>query len=187
MNHPLAALEDSAIRRFKRVEYERMVDLGFFEAERIELLGGLLIAREPQGTYHSEAISRLSACFTIALQGRAVVRSQLPFALGDDSEPEPDLALVPPGSYQGAHPTTALLIVEVADTSLLKDEKIKGALYASGAIDEYWIVDVRAQCILRFRDADRRQWQRWDRIERGTISPVAFPDVAVSLDALFGD
>ena len=164
-----------------------MVDLGFFEAERIELLSGLLIAREPQGTYHSEAISRLNALFSVALQGRAAVRTQLPFALDDDSEPEPDLALVPPGSYRSAHPTTALLIVEVADTSLEKDEKIKGALYASGAVQEYWIVDVRAQCVLRFCNADGGRWQRTERVERGTMSPVAFPDVAVSLDALFGD
>ena len=69
------------------------------------------------------------------------MRVQLPFAASDDSEPEPDLVLVPPRRYADRHPRQAYLLIEVADSSLDHDRETKAPLYASSGVPEYWIVD----------------------------------------------
>jgi len=130
------------LRPLRRVEYDRMVEMGLFEDERIELLHGVLVAMSPQGAPHADVIAQLNMLLTPALVGRAIVRVQSPLAVSDDSEPEPDLAVVALGDHRAAHPSTALLVVEVADSSLRKDREIKAALYAQAGVTEYWIADV---------------------------------------------
>src|SRR5713226_2680225 len=114
-------------RRWSRAEYDRLVDQGVFEGEPLELIGGQLIVAEPQGSYHASAIGHVSDVIRAALPPGFVVRVQLPFALDDDSEPEPDIVVVPGihKDYRVAHPTHAALIVEVADSSLGFDREIK--------------------------------------------------------------
>src|SRR5688572_27734873 len=104
-------------RRWTRVEYERLVALGLFEGERLELLDGLLAVREPQGSRHSAAIRAVLDALRTALGSAWQIDSQLPIALDDDSEPEPDVAVVPrdPARYRHGHPSGPVLIVEVAE------------------------------------------------------------------------
>src|ERR1041384_2362844 len=85
-----------AVRRWTRVEYERLVALDVFRpGERVELLDGQLVVREPQGTEHSAAIRRVLPALRAALGDTWQIDSQLPIALDDDSEPAPDVAVVP--------------------------------------------------------------------------------------------
>jgi len=104
-----------------------------------------------------------------------VVRVQSPFAASDDSEPEPDVALVPPGGYRRGHPDRAVLIVEVAESSLRKDSSIEADLYARSRVDEYWIVDLKARAVLAHASSDGTTYRR-----RFTASPADF----LSLEAL---
>lgn len=134
------------LRPLRRAEYERMVDQGLFQDERIELLKGAIVEMSPQGAPHAATVQRLTR-LAIALNGRAEVRIQLPLAVTDDSLPEPDLALVAPGDYDRSHPTTAFLVVEVADSSLNKDRSIKAELYARAAVPEYWIANIASRTI----------------------------------------
>jgi len=132
-------------RRWTRVEYDRLIALGVFAPnERLELLDGLLVVREPQGSRHSAAIRRLTAVLRDALGATWQIDSQLPIALDDDSEPEPDISVVPqdPRAYTDAHPTHAVLIAEIAESSYRTDRELKAALYARAGISDYWIVDV---------------------------------------------
>jgi Uma2 family endonuclease len=136
---------EAAIRRWTRVEYDRLIDLGVFQpGERLELLDGWLVVREPQGTRHSTAIRRVLAVLRRTLGEAWQIDSQLPIALDDLSEPEPDIAVVPggPDSYVEAHPSHPLLIVEVAESSYRIDHEYKASLYARAAVPEYWIVDL---------------------------------------------
>jgi Uma2 family endonuclease len=94
-------------RRWRRTEYDRLVDLGVFEGERLELLDGVLVVKEPQGSPHAVAI----------VTGA-------------------------PRDYLGAHPSTADLVVEVADSSLRLDRRLKAGLYARARLPEYQSVDV---------------------------------------------
>jgi Uma2 family endonuclease len=147
----LAQLEDliapERLRMLRRAEYERMVDEGLFEDERIELLKGAIVEMSPQGAPHAAIVQRLTTRLVLALAGRAEVRIQLPLAVSDDSLPEPDVAVVAAGDYDQSHPTTAFLVVEVADSSLNKDRLIKAELYARAAVPEYWIANIATRSI----------------------------------------
>ena len=132
------------LRPLRRVEYERMVEGGLFADERVELLQGVIVEMSPQGTRHAATVQRLTSTLVPALAGRAEVRIQLPLAVAVDSLPEPDVAAVAPGNYDRAHPATAFLVVEVAETSINKDRLVKTEIYARAGIPEYWIVDLVA-------------------------------------------
>jgi Uma2 family endonuclease len=132
-------------RRWKRVEYERLVELAVFQpGERLELLDGLLAVREPQGSRHAAAIRNVVAALRRALGDAWQVDSQLPIALDEDSEPEPDVAVVAPDlhAYRDAHPSRPVLVVEVAESSYRLDRHYKANLYARAGVAEYWIVDL---------------------------------------------
>jgi Uma2 family endonuclease len=138
------------LRHWKRAEYDRLTELGFFQpGERLELIDGLLVVRQPHGSRHAAAIRRIVTALRRALGEEWQIDSQLPIALDDDSEPEPDVAVVPadPSAYRDAHPTRAVLVVEVADTPYRIDHEYKASLHARAAIPDFWIVDLSRDTI----------------------------------------
>ena len=142
-------------RRWTRVEYERLIALGVFQPdERLELIDGLLLVREPQGTRHATAIRCVLAALRGVLGNAWQIDSQLPLALDEDSEPEPDVAVVPGDArtYRDAHPSRAVLIVEVAEASYRIDHEYKASLYARAGIADYWIIDLVRDALEVHRD-----------------------------------
>jgi Uma2 family endonuclease len=132
-------------RRWSRVEYDRLIDIGvFLPDEPLELLGGELIVSEPQGSAHYTAIGLVEDALRAALEPGWLVRSQGPLELDDESEPEPDVAVTRGDrrSYSRRHPSRPALVVEVADSSLAFDREHKGSLYARARLDDYWIVNL---------------------------------------------
>jgi len=133
------------IKRWKRVEYERLVDKGVFEpGDRIELIDGLLLVAEPQSSPHYTAIRLVERILSRAFGEGWDVRTQAPIALDDVSEPEPDVAVVR-GSvrdFATSHPADPVLVVEVAVSSLAFDREHKASLYARAGRPEYWIVNL---------------------------------------------
>src|SRR2546425_3388692 len=121
---------EARTRRFSRAEYERLVDLGVFQpGEPIELIGGELMVAEPQGAAHYTAIQKTAKALEAAFGPGWAVRTQGPIGLDDDSEPEPDVAVVPgsPDDYGRAHPSHPA-------SSLAVDRQHKGSLYARAAL-----------------------------------------------------
>lgn len=140
-------------RRFTREEYYRMAEMGLFDGERVELIEGDIVRMSPVSPLHGEIVTLIAEKLW-TLFGRGYrVRVQQPLAIGD-SEPQPDIAVVPgkPGDYREAHPTTAILVVEVAQTSAEYDREVKAPLYARAGIPEYWIVNLDEGCIEVYRD-----------------------------------
>lgn len=136
--------------RFSRAQYEQMVDAGVFGPEdRLELLDGEIIDIAPQKSRHATAVRLLEEALRACFGPGYDIRSQLPLALDERSEPEPDIAVVPgsPRDYRDAHPTGALLIVEVADATLAYDRIRKLAAYARAGIPEYWILDLNGESL----------------------------------------
>jgi len=133
------------IRPLRRVEYDRLVELGVFgKDDKIELLRGALVEMSPQGSQHADCAGVLMTLLIRMLGDRASVRAHSPFAATEDSEPEPDVGVYPPRRYAGAHPKTAFLVVEVAESSLRKDRGLKSEIYAENGVPEYWIVEFLA-------------------------------------------
>lgn len=144
-------------RRWTRLEYERLIELGVFQpGERLELVDGLLLVREPQGRRHAATIRRLLAALRRVLGDDWQIDSQLPIALDDDSEPEPDVAVVPHDSaaYRDGHPSRAALIVEVAEASYRIDREYTTSLYARAGVPEYWIVDLGREALEVHREPE---------------------------------
>src|SRR4029453_7571771 len=166
------------IRRWKRIEYDRLVALGFFGGEPLELIGGQLIVAEPKGAYHSSAVSAAEYALRAALPSGWIVRTQLPVSLDDESEPEPDLAVVPgrPADYRHAHPERPALAVEIADSSLRFDRQHKGSVYARAGIEDYWIVNLVDRVLEVYRDPspDPSALFDWRYGSVTTLTPPAF-------------
>lgn len=169
-----------------RAEYDRLVERGVFEDERIELLRGELVQMSPQGPLHAHVATCLGHILFKALGERAWVRLHSPLAVSDDSEPEPDLAVVPRTGYRGEHPTSAYLVIEVADSSLPRDRGIKAKLYAECGIPEYWIIHAMERVIEVYTSPERGAY-RVVTMKRhdDTIALITFPDVQISLDSIF--
>ncbi len=163
-----------------------MVALGFFRDERVELIRGIVVRMAPIGPPHCSVVELLNERLVPALAGRARVRIQLPFVATDGSEPEPDVAVVPVASYKAQHPDRALLVVEVAESSLDYDRETKGPLYAASGVPEYWVVDVNGQAIEVYSQPMGDRYARMRRVPLAeSVSPEAFGDVVVSVAALF--
>lgn len=182
-----AAQLDARTRGLRRAEYDRLVQLGVFAGERVELLYGRVVEMSPQDAPHAGTLDLLDELLTAALLGRARVRTQLPFIAVDESEPEPDLAVVPVADYRRRHPDTAFLLVEVSSSSLPIDRDVKSVLYAASGVPEYWIVDVdRSRLLVHrgLRDGVYRQVTEHGPDQTPTVE--AFPDVEVRLADIIG-
>jgi Uma2 family endonuclease len=173
------------IRPLSRSEYDRLVTSGAFDDERIELLYGTLVSMSPQDPAHARAIQDLAESLFHAIGGRARVLVQLPLAASGDSEPEPDVAVVPLGDYGEAHPDRALLVVEVAASSLRKDREVKGRLYAEMAVPEYWVVNVADRILERYTGPTGGKYAHVERLTAASsVSLKAFPDMILPLAQL---
>lgn len=174
------------IWRIPRVSYERMVDAGAFgPGDRVELLDGFLVAHEPQGSRHAVAVGLVRAALERVFLLGYHVREEKPLALDTLSEPEPDLVVVRgrPRDYRDAHPSTPLLMVEVADRSLRLDRVRKGGLYARAAVADYWILNLVDEVLEVYRQpvrsASRRHGWKYRNVRllkhNAVVSPLAAP------------
>jgi Uma2 family endonuclease len=179
-------------RHWTRKEYEHLVELGVLhEDEPIELIGGHMIVAEPKNSAHATAIGLTADALRTAFGPGWVVRQQDPVALDDESEPEPDVIVVPGRirDYRHAHPARPSLIVEVADSSISFDRRYKGSLYARAGIADYWIVNVRRRVLEIYREpivapAMRFGW-KYDRVRilkpEATVCPLALPNATIAV------
>jgi Uma2 family endonuclease len=143
-------------RRWSRLEYDRLIDEGVFQpGERLELLAGQLIVREPQGTPHATGIRLVTRALREVFDNdRWIVDMQLPVALDEESEPEPDVTVTAgdPRDFLPSHPARPVLVVEVAEASLALDREEKGSLYARARLPEYWILNLHDRVLEVYRE-----------------------------------
>ena len=186
---------EPTVRRWTREEYYRMGEMGLFDGQRVELIDGEIIQMAPQKDVHSAVVVLVHNAISTAFGEGYFARMQLPLQLPDDSEPEPDVSVVrgSPRDYIGTgHPHEPLLVVEVSDTTLLFDQRVKAALYASANLQEYWIVNLVADHVEVHRDPvpDASAWRKSSyktvRISRRgqDIAPLSAPQARVRVDDL---
>jgi hypothetical protein len=183
-----AAEEDVRIRPITVAEYHRMGKAGIIAPdERVELLDGRLIEMPPVGPEHAYSVRRLDAYFQQRFAGRASVSIQGPMALDRKSEPQPDVMLntLPDQKYAKAHPTPedALLVIEVAQSSLAYDQGPKLRAYARRGVREYWIVDLVHGRVEVYRDPHGERYRVHLSAARGqVVAPLAFPGETIAVD-----
>ncbi len=176
------------IHSWSRTEYERIVDAGGFAPDsRVELLDGEIIDMSPQKSAHATAVGLVEDALRHCLRDGCHIRGQKPLALDDRSEPEPDVAVVPGQrrDYVSTHPRSALLIVEVADTSLGYDQTSKATAYARNGIAEYWILNLRDRVLEVHRGAGAQGYRDRRLLGPGDqVTPLTATDCAIQVNDL---
>lgn len=134
-------------------QFHYLGDLGCFEGRRAWLINGVIIEEGPMNPPHRIALELTDSMMRSVFGGGWRVCVQMPLVLGQQTDPEPDLAIVKGDPRSSTtHPTTAALVIEVADTSLNHDITTKAEAYATGGIPDYWVLDVDGRRLLVFRD-----------------------------------
>jgi len=186
------ALPFQQIRRLSVEEYHRMGDIGILQPdERIELIDGVLNKMSPIGSQHAACVSKITNLLLPTLLGSALVRVQNPIILDDNTEPEPDIAIVRQrdDDYSAAHPrpNDILIVIEVADTTLEYDKRVKLSRYAKANIPEVWIVnlvDKRVEVyqeVVLPKDGAAAYRTRTDYYTGDMISLPAFPNLEIAV------
>jgi len=178
-------------RKFSKAEYYRMAEMGFFNGQRVELIDGEVILMSPQEAGHATAVELVARILEKAFGEGYHVRDQKPLDLGEGQEPEPDATVVvgSPRDYAQSHPKTAVLVVEVALSSVDYDREVKGSLYAKSGIPEYWLLNLRDRRLEVFREPIPMPEQIFGfgyksmriYLPDETVSPLAKPDAQVKV------
>lgn len=183
-------LSDASICHYRqsRVEYDRAVEAGVFEpAARVELIDGDLHAMTPQGSRHATGVELVTDSLRGAFGAGFRVRMQLPLAVDDYSEPESDVAVVTGTirDYRDAHPTGAVLVVEVSDESLHHDRTVKQRLYARCRMPEYWILALPDARLEVYREPGDDGYRSVTIHGTGdSVTPKARPEAQIVVDDL---
>jgi len=168
-------------------DYHTMIDASLFINRHVELLNGLVVEMPPEGPDHADLSTDTLEFFMAAANNRYRVRPAKPITIpANNSEPEPDIALVKPQSYRQSHPTPddVFLIVEFSNTSLAKDTADKRRAYASAGIQDYWVVNLRDRQLIVYRNPSNDDYTSEQRLKAGSISPLAFPDITLAVRML---
>ena len=170
-------------------EYHHMVDLGVLAARHVELINGEIVEISPEGPEHAQASTDTADDFRQKLGDRALIRDAKPITLPESgSEPEPDIAIVRPqrSTYRQRHPYPAdiFLLLEFSKTSLKKDLETKRLTYAQAGIQEYWLVNLKDREVIILREPSNGNYHSEQRFKQGSITPLAFPDVEISVRQL---
>ena len=183
---------EPARRQFTVDEYYQMASAGILsENDRVELIEGEIIQMPPIGGRHASCVDRIAELFFGAFRGIAQVRVQNPLRLDGLSEPVPDVMLLKRRSdfYAERHPfpQDVLLLVEVSDTTVAYDRRVKLPLYARLGVGEVWIVDLDRSIIDLHREPTSEGYRLIETRRRGErLGPSAFPDQTFSVDDILG-
>jgi Uma2 family endonuclease len=179
-------------KKFTVGQYHQMLESGILtDRDRVELINGEIIEMSPVGRRHAACVDRLTELFVLRLASRVIVRSQNPIQLSDDSEPQPDLALLRRRNdfYEIGHPQPedTFLVIEVADTTVNFDREVKIPTYAKEGITEAWLIDINARLVEVFQQPTAGGYQYVQQFQHGqTLTILAFPDVQFEVAQLLG-
>ena len=182
---------NTKIRPLTSAEYYRMIENGIIrEGEKVELILGQIFTMAAKGTRHTVATTRLITELPMLIQRRAVVRCQEPITLLNNSEPEPDIAIVRLRSddYINSHPapTDIILVIEVADSTIKFDRETKAPLYAAAGISEYWIVNLIDNRLEIYRQPEGSIYASIQIVTPPqSISLPQFPEIVVQINDFF--
>jgi len=173
---------------FSVEEFQRISDAGIFPPDsRFELIRGEIIEMPIPTRLHSGRVNKLNRVFTAKLGESAIVCVQNPMFIDKMSEPRPDVVICKPlpelfGPFE-PEPADVLLLVEISDTSLRYDTKIKSKLYAEAGIPEYWILNIPDGVLQVRTDPSDGEYRRVENLKRGqSITAQMLPGIVFTTD-----
>lgn len=177
-----------ALAKWTIEEYHAMIATGILDNRRVELLRGEIVEMSPEKEPHAYFSTEAGTYLIRLLGDSAIVRPAKPITLPNNSEPEPDLAIVQKlgREYLQHHPypENIFWLIEYSNSSLEKDLETKTKIYAEAGISEYWVVNLKKKVLIVFREPEDGDYASKSTFSGGTVYPLAFPDVAISVDAI---
>jgi Uma2 family endonuclease len=168
-------------------EWHELVDSGLLEGKSVEFLEGEIIEVSPKGIEHSYTNNSIVKYLRSILTDLADVRESHPITL-DNSEPEPEVAVVrlPETIYRRHHPYAEDIywLIEISHRTLKNDLEQKTITYARNGIREYWVIDLVNQKLITHTQLQGYIYTQVTEYKTGVVSPVAFPEIVISLDKL---
>ena len=168
-------------------EWHDLVDSGVLAGKKVELLEGEIIEMSPEGIPHRNTNHKTVKYLRRVLDGLAEVYESHPITL-DNSEPEPDLAIVrlPESIYDTHHPYRLDIywLVEISEKTLINDLENKAIIYARNGIIEYWVIDLKNSKLIVHTQPQNGRYSKIVEYQTGIISPLAFPQIEIALDCL---
>lgn len=168
-------------------EWHELVETGVLEGKPVELLEGEIIRVSPESVEHTYTNYSIDKYLTKLLDGLAVVREAHPITL-DNSEPEPDLAIVrlPETTYMNRQPIAKDIywLVEVSNKTLKIDLSQKAVIYARNKIPEYWVIDLKNKKLIVHTQPVEEKYAQIEEYRVGVVCPQAFPQVNIAVDQL---
>ncbi|MGB3298881.1 MAG: Uma2 family endonuclease [Phormidesmis sp.] len=177
-----------AIAKWTLEEYHQLIDNGMLKNKQVELLKGEIVEMPPEGEPHAYYSDESGERLASILGKRAKVRQAKPITLPNQSEPEPDIAVVQRlgREYLSHHPypENIFWLIEYSSSSLSKDLEIKTKIYAEVDIPEYWVVNLKTRTLIVFREPRLGQYTSCQEYTSGNITPLAFPDISIKVSAI---
>lgn len=172
---------------YTRALFMEMDRLGLFGDDRVELIEGDIYVMAPMGEDHAQPIEHLTRLLARVLPDEYSLRCQLPLAAEDDSQPQPDFTILPAKRRKHAEtPTEALLVIEIADSSLAFDLKRKSAVYARASVPEYWVIDVKKKVLVVHRSPTRGGYRSVKRLsDLSAVESAAVDGLVLDLRNIF--
>lgn len=171
-------------------DYQRMAEAGILsENDRVELIHGEIVTMSPVGPPHNAAVARATRALVNIVGDQAIVWIQGSIGLDEYNQPQPDIVLVRPQqdfySSKLPSPSDTFLVVEIADSSLKYDRTIKARLYAETGIQEYWVADVKKECVFAYSNPSDNEYRLVREYHRGDmIAPQLLPECKFQIDVL---
>ncbi|MDY6803287.1 MAG: Uma2 family endonuclease [Cyanobacteriota bacterium] len=168
-------------------DYHQMVAAGITADRHLELIDGDIIEMSPEGPLHASRIRKGANYLRHILANLALVSEAHPITLST-SEPEPDIAIIklPESKYERLHPQPEDIfwLIEVADATLSKDLNEKKRIYAGAGINEYWVMNLKANLLTVFRQPINNDYSLKMELNAGEVVPLAFPQIKISVSRM---
>jgi Uma2 family endonuclease len=173
--------------RYSREFFMEMARLGLFDNDRVELIEGEIFVMAPMAEPHARPIQHLTIALARLLPEGFTFRCQLPFAAESDSQPQPDFTIFKTDEQpEDDMPATAVLVVEVSDSSLAFDLKRKSAVYARAQVPEYWVLDVKKRELIIHRSPAGSRYRSIKHVtDLGAVKSSAVPGLVLDLRNIF--
>lgn len=178
-------IPDEARFRISGEIWDEIVASGALRGQRVELIDGVITTMSPENARHAWVVTELTAALASRLPPTSRLRVQHPLRLSGTRQPEPDLAVVDAALPRHAHPSTALLVIEVSDSSLRYDRAVKVPMYAEAQIPELWIVNLADALVEVYREPDGSQYRSVSLVRPGEgLASLAFPEIGIDVAEL---